>query len=292
MEAWDFFIAYTRPDEKAADRLYGLLSSAGARVFMDRRRLEPGQPWDSALKKALTRSAISVFLISSDSEDSYYQQEEVAIASGLARDPKTLQVCVPVLLSGTEQRDIPYGLNRLSALKEDGSSLEDVAQALLRMLRERHAKPSTVMLARSAELLDEIWAGAEPAFTGGVARTPDEFRERYAAEGSDLVATHRGQAFKRVTRADLDRLLTSDELEYVETLERSMAFNLALWRERYPTRTTNPSNRRKVEEAVGAMAEDLEGVLQMLERAGFHLDDHYMGVRAAVQRLRSPSAPG
>jgi hypothetical protein len=42
-----------------------------------------------------------------------------------------------------------------------------------------------------------------------------------------------------------------------------------------------------VKKTVTAMAEDLEGILRMLERAGFWLDDHYLAVRDIAEQAQA-----
>ena len=50
------------------------------RVFLDSRSLVPGDDWDQAIAQAQTESAISLILVSSNTENAYYQREEVASA--------------------------------------------------------------------------------------------------------------------------------------------------------------------------------------------------------------------
>jgi hypothetical protein len=74
---WDFFVAHASADRELAEGLYELLSPQ-FRVFLDSRSLVPGDDWDQAIAQAQTESAISLILVSSNTENAYYQREEVA----------------------------------------------------------------------------------------------------------------------------------------------------------------------------------------------------------------------
>jgi hypothetical protein len=221
-------------------------------------------------------------LISRHSGKAHYQQEEIAIAILLVRQkPKAYRV-LPVLLDGGRLKDVPYGLYSLSLLREDELGLGGVARALLSSLKEPLPTSGPASLGRSVAILDQVWSEVEPVLLDKPQRVPKQFRVRYLTEGQDLVMRDHGRELKRITRAQFKRKLTSDQLDYVETLERSMEVNLALWKRRYPRRSLSRASKSGVKKAVAAMAQDLEGILTMLMAAGFWLDDHYDSVRRLV----------
>jgi TIR domain len=279
---WHFFIAYSTPDRAAAGALYRRLTQRRARVFLDTRELTPGTVWGPKLKAALAGSRITIVLISRHTGRAWYQQEEVAIAIALVRQKATAHQVMPVLLQGGRLRDVPYGLNRLTLVREDELGLDGIARALLASLKHARRPPGTTMLGHSVAMLDKLWSDMEPVLQDKQRRMPQEYRIRFTTEGSDLVLRERGKERVRITRGQFKRKLTSSQLEYVETLERSMEVNLAFWDREYPRRSLNRTSKAKVKRAVAAMAQDLNGVLKMLETADFWLDDHYESVRQIV----------
>jgi hypothetical protein len=295
-EPWDFFIAHAGPDLPTAERLANALKALGTRPFLDARKLTPGDSWPVDLKKALVASRVMVVLISPHSDEAYYQKEEVAIAIELLRAGSRSFRIVPVLLKGASRADLLYGLYTLHYLAEDAGGLDTVANGLVALLPHRKEEPVTVELAQATERMDEFWAHAEGAFGTEISGSlPKEFRHRYSAEGEDIVARSHGHEVKRITRAEFEQLLKPEDLEYIAVLEKSMDVNLALWRLKYPNRVLNPADRQVAEQALGAMGEDLSGVLDSLEDAGFALDDHYKVVRRVLKRhgvaSRRPDTP-
>lgn len=137
---WDFFIAHASAteDTRAAEILYDALDPH-CQVFMDTRRLLPGDAWDDALPKAQRRARMSVILISRNTKKSWYKRDEIATAVALARDDLTKHRVVPVYLDGQPQESegIPYGLRRLVSLdvRNDGG-LDGVGASLRRLLQE------------------------------------------------------------------------------------------------------------------------------------------------------------
>jgi TIR domain len=291
LENWDFFIAYSSRDGERAGALRRRLIRTGARVFRDREGLAVGAPWGEALKTALARSRRTVVLISRHSRKAHYQQEEIAIAILLVRQKPRAYRVLPVLLEGGRLTDVPYGLLSLTLLREDQLGLDGVARALLTSLKEPSPTSGPASLGRSVAILDQVWSEVEPVLLDKPHRVPEQFRVRYLTEGQDLVMRDHGKELKRITRGQFERKLTSDQLDYVETLERSMEVNRALWKREYPRRSLNRTSKSGVKKAVAAMAQDLEGVLRMLTTAGFWLDDHYESVRGIVTNpaLRSLS---
>ena len=92
---WDFFLAHATVDDQTAVSLYDLLHGK-CRVFLDSRSLLLGDDFDTAIPAAQRRSAITVVLVSANTEAAYYEREEVAVAIHLARkDPNTHRV-VPI----------------------------------------------------------------------------------------------------------------------------------------------------------------------------------------------------
>jgi TIR domain len=133
---WDFFIAHAGPDTEKAEELYSYLHPV-SRVFLDARCLLLGDDWDRELAHAQRSSLVTVVLISSRTEDAYYQREEIAAAIALARDQEGQHRVIPVFLDDESRSavSVPYGL-RLKhgiTLTVEGSQ-RNVAHRLLQEL--------------------------------------------------------------------------------------------------------------------------------------------------------------
>jgi hypothetical protein len=105
------FLLYARSDEKAVRRLYNRLSKAGASVWMDRKKLLPGQDWQSEIHQAIYSSDIILVCLSKQfNKQGGYRHEELRIAlekaSGL---PDNMILIIPVRL---EECDMPEALHR------------------------------------------------------------------------------------------------------------------------------------------------------------------------------------
>jgi hypothetical protein len=135
---WDFFIAHSGPDQQHAEKLYELLV-ARSRPFVDSKSLQLGDDWDVVLRDAQRDSAVTVVLISENSDSAFYQREEVATAIGLSRaDPLAVRV-VPVYLNGfpSISDTAPYGLRIKHGIAiSENVSMGDVAERLLQLLAE------------------------------------------------------------------------------------------------------------------------------------------------------------
>ena len=116
--AWDFFLSHSSADTDNAKVLYNVLNPP-AKVFLDAFSLVPGDNFDVSLPEALQGSLISVILISPNTEQAYYEKEEIAMAIQIARaDPDTRRV-VPVYMNMTEAKlpaKAPFGLTRKHSL--------------------------------------------------------------------------------------------------------------------------------------------------------------------------------
>ena len=225
-------------------------------------------------------------LVSEHSDSAFYLQEEVAIAVRLLRgNPEAVRV-VPILLHGTRVDDMPYGTSILEFLSEQSGGLGGVAAGLDEIVRTLPERGPGISLGRASEGVDEMWVRTERAVSIVPSTVPSQHRLRFHPDGADLVASSTASPIAlRVTRGELESRLTGAQLAHIAVLERSMEINKAIWDERYPKRLLDKRNRRKAEEALVAMGDDLEDVLSMIEQSGLWLDDHYVEIRAALKRI-------
>jgi hypothetical protein len=106
---YDFFIAYASADRRDAQELSWRLMDLKRRVFFDRSGLDAGVAWDSQLLEALDQSLVVAALVSPNTPRAHYEREEVARAIATMRSDPDRPV-VPILLPGSQARDVPYGL--------------------------------------------------------------------------------------------------------------------------------------------------------------------------------------
>jgi hypothetical protein len=140
--AWDVFVAHAGPDKSAAEALYDLLSPH-LRVFVDSRCVELGDDWDHALRRAQQQALMSVILVSSRTDNAYYEREEIAAAIALARTKGMIHRVIPVYLDATakEQDTVPYGLRLKQGLvASDVGGVAGVAQQLIQAVQRLRQK--------------------------------------------------------------------------------------------------------------------------------------------------------
>src|SRR5262245_45473337 len=186
-ETWDVFIAHAGADVAAARALSAELTARRLTSFLDAAQLRAGDGWPSRLKAALARSRVIAVLVSRHSDRAYYLQEEVAIAVAISRkQPSSVRV-VPVVVRGADQMHLPYGTFTLHALYEERGGWSAVAHAVATLLEELPSLQRSGAISRSSELVDEIWAGLEPALLDRAPRLPEDYGVRYQSDGEDLV---------------------------------------------------------------------------------------------------------
>jgi TIR domain-containing protein len=112
---WDFFLAHSSKDTDAAKSLYNKLNPP-ARVFLDAKSLLLGDPLNK-LPKAQRSSLISIVLVTPNTENAYYEGEEIVAAVQMWRnDPYTHRV-IPIYLNERQPpKNPPYGLASLQCL--------------------------------------------------------------------------------------------------------------------------------------------------------------------------------
>jgi tetratricopeptide (TPR) repeat protein len=103
----EVFVSYSRDDSKFADRLATDLYSRGIEVWMDKKRIKPGDPWDSTVQKALIECEYFMVVLSPISVSSQNVLDEINYA--LNNSKRVL----PVLVLDIKDGDIPLRLSRI-----------------------------------------------------------------------------------------------------------------------------------------------------------------------------------
>jgi len=158
--AWDFFLAHAGDDLPIAQDLYGKLAPP-AKVFLDAVTMLPGDDWDRELRTAQRGSLISVIIVSAQTDDAYYQREEIAAAVDMARqDPRSHRV-VPLYVNAKAiPRDgIPYGLRLKHSLNvPESGDLTETGTRLLKTLEvmKHYEEKKTEVVATQRIAVDKI----------------------------------------------------------------------------------------------------------------------------------------
>ncbi len=138
---WDFFIAHADRDLPAAEMLYDSLQPH-SRPFLDKRCLRLGDNWDTKLAEAQKNSLITVVLVSGNTDNAYYEREEIAAAIMLSRTNEESHRVVPVYLDSDALRNsVPYGLRlKHGVTLSDETRLQEVGNQLIELLQSLSAK--------------------------------------------------------------------------------------------------------------------------------------------------------
>lgn len=110
------FISYVHEDSPEIKRLARNLENAGVRVWLDTKKLEPGQDWPTEIRRAITEDALAFIACFSErslSRTTTYQNEEliIAIEQLRIRNPRDSWL-IPVRLSDCEIPDLSIGAGR------------------------------------------------------------------------------------------------------------------------------------------------------------------------------------
>lgn len=132
MSAHDFFIAYPSPNGADAEELSWELQDLNCTVYLDQEQIKPGEDFSDRLGSALETASIVVVLVSSHSDNAFYQKEEIVRAIQQHRQSKGARAVVPVTLDDTPP---PYGLAQLQDLNASRpGGLKRVARELAKLL--------------------------------------------------------------------------------------------------------------------------------------------------------------
>jgi hypothetical protein len=112
---YDFLIAYAAPDRSQAEELCWFLQDHSCEVFLDVKDISPGMVWQLALQEALEASRAIVVLVSTHTDDAFYQREEIVRAIQLIRNNPRAYTVIPVSLKKLPQGAVsmPYGMSSL-----------------------------------------------------------------------------------------------------------------------------------------------------------------------------------
>lgn len=158
------FINYANPDQARVVPFFDELEKRGFNVWLDFKRLKPGQNWDFEIKRALEKSSIViVFLSESSIERRGYVQREIKVALDKLAEKLIDDIyIIPVLLD--DEIAIPEqlkGIQCISASKPD--CMNNIAGAITFQMEKLGIQTKTLQRTEefswSYELKREEWDG-------------------------------------------------------------------------------------------------------------------------------------
>jgi hypothetical protein len=110
----EVFLSYVRENTDLAERLAADLEAAGVKVWLDRKRLAPGDRWPDAIRNAIRNGHLFIACFSREfaARDASHMNEELTLAiEELRRRPTDRTWFIPVVIDDSEvpNRDIGAG---------------------------------------------------------------------------------------------------------------------------------------------------------------------------------------
>ena len=133
------FISYVREDADRVEAIVSALKAADIPLWTDKTKLLPGEDWKLTIRRAIQRNAlafIAVFSSNSQSRDSSYQHEELALAIEQFRQHPPGRVwLLPVRYDDCELPDYDLGAGRtLDSLQRVDLFGDDAMDEMIRLV--------------------------------------------------------------------------------------------------------------------------------------------------------------
>jgi len=135
----EVFLSYASEDRLIADAIAVGLRQDGHEVFFDRDSLPPAEGYHAAIRQAIDRSGLFVFLVSPESlEASSYATTELGLARKRWHDPSGH--VLPVIVRQTPTSQIPAYLSAVTVLEASGNLVAEVLAIVANIARSRRRK--------------------------------------------------------------------------------------------------------------------------------------------------------
>jgi diguanylate cyclase (GGDEF)-like protein len=266
MRWYEVFIAHAGGDRHFAEKLYYALS-ARHEVFLDSKSLLPGDRWDEVIPIAQRQARASLVIVSTKTDNAYFEREEIASAIDLSRQPDNNHRVVPIYLNcEIVPNGVPYGLRILHGIHWNRRrAIEPLVAQLESLLRRRPTRPIRLghLSRREQEALEEkrralrrtkkqlarliTKAATHRASFSLIFADIDGFEQinrKHGQATADRVIEHLGAAFSAVLRDHYhDRIYGDQFLACVQHGDRQAGRIADELRERvssYPWHTIDP----------------------------------------------------
>ncbi|WP_400765802.1 toll/interleukin-1 receptor domain-containing protein [Methylosinus sporium] len=136
-EAHLIFVSYASPDRHRVLPIADWLEQQGLNIWMDAKRLMPGQNWDFEINRALDKSCIILIFISSNSIDRRgYIQKELRAALDKAKEKLIDDIyIIPIIID--IDLDIPEQLRHIQCIRISESDYKNVIYKSIRYQLDR-----------------------------------------------------------------------------------------------------------------------------------------------------------
>ena len=121
----------------------------------------------------------------------------------------------------------------------------------------------------------------------------DRWRYKIRPEGTSIVVKQENRTVQTVTGEQLSKVLSTTDLDLVQTYEASMNKYFSRWKAVYAKKDSsqdplvNAITEEQLTEQIVKMKTELLGILSFLQKCGVNLDDHYMHVRHLVESAKT-----
>lgn len=150
LRAGGVFLSYCSEDRAIAERLHAALEAAGLDVWFDRRTLEPGDLYESAIRKSIQACGVFVPVVSHNTElrvEGYFRKEWNWAADRALKFDDSVPFIVPVAVHDLVPDDamVPDTFRKPHWLHVGPQGPEpDFAQAIVRLVRDRQRRARAV----------------------------------------------------------------------------------------------------------------------------------------------------
>ena len=137
--SYDIFLSYAREESKFVDRLIDMLLQLkpDIRLFLDRKDLDVGMPWQPEIFESLDYSHLIVTVFSPSYLESKVCKEEFNIAWMISRESENDDILFPMYLFTANLPTYMKYRGYIDCREGDESKLKDVANTLLRYLKKK-----------------------------------------------------------------------------------------------------------------------------------------------------------
>ena len=132
------FISYGSTERKIAEELTYSLNNCGYMVFFDRQDLPPGMEYNTAIRTAIMKTDLFIFLISPTSlADGHYTVTELKFAA--EKSPAASGFLLPVMAVATSFDAIPPYVKSVTVLTPKGNLIAEVTAEVEKLYEAKNA---------------------------------------------------------------------------------------------------------------------------------------------------------
>ena len=147
----DVFISYSRKDSQIVKQFVNEITSAGYKVWIDKKGISGGDAYQSKIVDAIDNSAIVLFFSTADSNASQRVIDEICYAQSIN---KTI---IPIKLDDTRyNREVILRLNRINSIQYDANQPLLSYHELISSIEDKIGKPATPAPTKSPEELFQL----------------------------------------------------------------------------------------------------------------------------------------